>query len=160
MSDDLPRKKLSFKQMTKFNETIDGKPNLSAYKDPSGSNLSIGYGHNLDAHGDKFRTITPALAESLFEQDYADAEKTAARFADSVYNALNLNQKAALTDMAFQMQTKLFTFKDMQSALKAGNFEKAREEMLDSKWAREDSPNRAKRIADLFYSKKDKTPFI
>lgn len=55
---------------------------------------------------------------------------------------------AALLNMAFQMGVDgLLAFKKGLLLLSVGKYAESAVEMLDSKWAREDSPNRAKRIA-------------
>lgn len=55
---------------------------------------------------------------------------------------------AALLNMAFQMGVDgLLAFKKSLSLISVGMYDKAEAELLNSKWAREDSPNRAKRVA-------------
>ncbi len=53
-----------------------------------------------------------------------------------------------LINMSYQMGVSgVLKFKKMIRALDANDFKKASEEMLDSKWAREDGPGRAKRLS-------------
>jgi len=46
-------------------------------------------------------------------------------------------------------------FRDMLACLKKGDYEGAHREALDSKWARQDSPERAKRVAAKFLEEED-----
>ena len=55
---------------------------------------------------------------------------------------------AALLNMAFQMGVDgLLAFKNSLKLISVGMYDKAEAELLNSKWATLDSPNRAKRIA-------------
>ena len=59
--------------------------------------------------------------------------------------------RVAMASMAFQMgMDGLLGFKSALAALHAGDFAGAKRHALNSKWAREDSPARAKRVTDLF----------
>ena len=58
--------------------------------------------------------------------------------------------QGVIVEMVFQMGfTGTMKFKKMVGHLKKRNYESASEEMLDSKWARADSPNRARRLAQI-----------
>lgn len=60
-----------------------------------------------------------------------------------------------LVEMAFQMGIKgLYNFKRMWSAIDSNDFKTAYKEMLDSQWAKTDSPNRAKEMAKQFLEDK------
>lgn len=64
--------------------------------------------------------------------------------------SVNLSEArfSVLVQMAFQMGLEgLLAFKNTLAAVKAGNWKVAHDGMLDSKWARTDSPARAKRMA-------------
>jgi len=53
-----------------------------------------------------------------------------------------------VVEMIYQMGMAGFLgFKKTIAALKAGNYQLAAAEMLNSRWARQDSPNRAKDLA-------------
>lgn len=66
------------------------------------------------------------------------------------FDNLTSNRKAVLVAMAFQMGTKgLLGFKNTLKMIEAGDYEKAAKGMLNSKWAKSDSPERAKRTAEL-----------
>ena len=63
---------------------------------------------------------------------------------------LSVTRQQVLVAMAFQMGVQgLLAFKNTLEMIKTGQYEKAAAGMLNSKWAREDSPERAKRMADL-----------
>lgn len=56
-----------------------------------------------------------------------------------------------LANMCFQLGIGgLLKFKNMLSCLHAGDYEGARKNALDSKWAKSDSPKRAERVTALF----------
>ncbi len=58
--------------------------------------------------------------------------------------------QGVLAEMAYQLGTKgLLGFKNMWRALQERDFVTASMEMLDSKWAREDSPKRAEELAQI-----------
>tara|TARA_Y100001938_G_scaffold150173_1_gene239938 strand:- start:1045 stop:1467 length:423 start_codon:yes stop_codon:yes gene_type:complete len=63
------------------------------------------------------------------------------------------NVKEVLINMIFQIGfTGVRKFKKTIQYIKDDNFLMAGEEMLDSKWARSDSPNRAKELSDIIKS--------
>ena len=65
-------------------------------------------------------------------------------------------RKSILVQMAFQMGVNgVLLFKNMWKALEVGNYELAAVEMLDSKWAKSDSPARAERLAKIMREGKD-----
>lgn len=67
------------------------------------------------------------------------------------FDRLNDVRQAVLVCMAFQLGTEgVLAFHGMLAAALIGDFVKAGDEMLDSKWARSDSPARAKRMQKLF----------
>lgn len=110
---------------------------LKPYRDTKG-NLTIGIGRNLDAKG-----ISKDEAYFLLENDIADS------ISDVVKNLpwsteLDDGRFSVLVEMAFQMGIKgLLSFKKFLAHLQNGEYDKAADEMLDSKWARIDSPYRA-----------------
>jgi lysozyme len=58
--------------------------------------------------------------------------------------------KAVVLDLVYQLGIKGFSrFKKSIYLLETEQYEEAAEEMLDSKWARSDSPNRAKELSDI-----------
>jgi len=58
-----------------------------------------------------------------------------------------------ILNMVYQMGVDgVLEFKNMWAALKRGDYKKAADEMLDSKWAKEQTPERAKRLAEIMRS--------
>ena len=69
------------------------------------------------------------------------------------WRQLSDERQDVLTDMAYQMGTEgLMRFPHMLRAAQAGDYEAAADEILDSDYAREDAPKRAKRNADQMRS--------
>lgn len=128
----------------------EGK-SLDVYEDTLG-NLTVGIGHKvvrLDhlVMGD---TITDKRCASFFMVDLKRAEKSAL----DIYTELGGLSGAAvlhvLTCMAFQMGgSGVRKFKKMLAALSVDDYDRAADEMLNSKWARQDTPARAQRLADV-----------
>lgn len=66
-----------------------------------------------------------------------------------VYDALDQVRADALVNMGFQLGTRgVKRFKKMIAALERQDWAEAAREGLDSKWARRDTPNRAKRVTE------------
>ena len=112
------------------------------YRCPAGK-LTIGYGYNLDAgmpEDEAHMLMTWRLAKL--------ATELKARL--PWFNWLKDERKDVLLDMAYQMGIDgLLGFKNAIAAMGAGDWNKAAGEMLDSKWARQDSPARAKELAAI-----------
>jgi lysozyme len=65
------------------------------------------------------------------------------------YDDLDSNTKYVLIDMAYQMGVAgLLEFKQSLKLVKAGKYNEAAKEMLNSKWAKQ-TPNRAKSVTDI-----------
>ena len=100
-----------------------------------------GYGHAFLNRS----PISHRVADLLFEEDFDRVKQD--------YKTLKLDldpvRRAVVLDMLFNMGlTRFRGFEKMLSALRAGDFEKAAEEMLDSKWARQ-VRSRAFRLARM-----------
>ena len=66
------------------------------------------------------------------------------------WDQLPTDIRVALSNMAYQLGASgVMRFRKMVAAFKAGDFAEAAREALDSKWAKQDTPNRAKRVAAL-----------
>lgn len=66
------------------------------------------------------------------------------------YQNLEHRRQEALIDMAYQLVINgLLAFKKALAAMAAKDWNTAADELLDSKWARHDSPRRALEIAGL-----------
>lgn len=125
---------------------------LNAYICPAGY-LTIGYGHNLEAmprfNGTPIaHTIDKALAKELLIFDLQRTSKTLIAAWPPILE-LDQARRDACYNMAFQLGPFGFMrFKRMREALRQKDWAKAKAEALDSKWAREDSPARAERVAE------------
>lgn len=111
------------------------------YKCTSGK-LTIGYGWNLEDRG-----ITESEAEYILSKMVSEIIIKLKGIINNFYG-LNTVRQAVLIDMAYQLGIMgLSKFKNMINAIQDGDFLKASEEMLGSKWAKKDSPNRAHELS-------------
>lgn len=93
--------------------------------------------------------ITEQEAQKMFNKEISGAKKSASRLIEK-YNlpGLNPTQQEALAEMSYQMGEKgTEGFKRMFKALQRQDYDTAYEEALNSKWAKKDSPDRAKEVA-------------
>lgn len=129
------------------------KRGLQPYYDSKGF-CTVGVGHLVDP-----RRICPmpaSIVEALFQADMAEKRALALRVPG--YERLNEVQRAVLVSMIFQMGFDPFDgdghrdFTKFLACLAAGDVVGARLQMLDSKWARTDSPKRALREANMMGS--------
>ena len=98
---------------------------------------TIGIGRALDVRG-----VTRSEAEYLLKNDLAFVRVEAEKY-DWFYD-LNEPRQAVVLSMLFQLGPSGFRgFHQTRKALARGDYERAAVEMLDSKWARDDSPTRA-----------------
>lgn len=101
---------------------------LKPYKDSVGV-LTIGIGHNLE------EGISQAVSRMMFREDLAEATEELIR-AHPVVMGLNQARRDVLINMAFNMGlSRLAGFRRMWAAIGNGDFDRASDEMLDSKWA-------------------------
>lgn len=102
---------------------------------------TIGIGHNL-----RDRAISERAIQVIFEDDLAEiAAEVRARI--PVYETLSEARRGVLLNMAFTLGVGgLLGFPKMFAALEARDWERAADEMLDSKWARQVG-DRAQRLA-------------
>jgi len=123
---------------------------LRAYKCSKG-HLTIGVGHALTQ-----REIQSGMTEISLEQAgyllHQDIGLALAGcygiFGRWLFDGLSEPRQRALVNMCFQLGTAgLADFKRMVKAIMRGDWGTAYIEALDSKWARSDSPARAKRVA-------------
>ena len=117
---------------------------LHAYRDTLGY-TTIGYGRLIDKK--KGGGISQDEAEYLLENDI-DCKLMELRDHIPWFDKLDDARKGVLLNMAFQMGVKgLLGFRNTLAEINEGNYEKAADNMLKSKWARQ-TPNRAKRMAE------------
>lgn len=108
---------------------------------------TIGYGHNLE------NPITDRAASVILMDDL---EHTLAQLDKRIpwWHQLNDARQNALANMAFQLGVHgLLGFTHMLQALKEGDWHKAQDEALNSRWATQVS-GRARRIANVFLTGK------
>jgi lysozyme len=111
---------------------IDEGEVAHAYMDSEGF-WTIGVGRLIDKRrGGRLRKDEIAL---LLENDITDAE-TDARTLFSSFDGLSPIRRAVLVNMAFNLgRERLAGFNNLRSAIAAGDFSTAAQEMLASKWA-------------------------
>ena len=127
----------------------EGK-SLYPYKDTLG-NWTVGIGHKLTPQNwvPTTNPISEAKCERLFKKDCRKATEGAQRLLDLVGYYHEPTVLHVLSCMVFQLGFRgTKGFKRMLSALRARDYSLAADEMLDSKWARDDTPGRANRLAD------------
>ena len=114
-----------------------------AYRDTVGK-LTAGIGRNLEDVA-----FTDEEINLMFENDLARAKRGAKTFC--LYEMLNDIRREVLIEMVFQMGLLgVGKFKKFFRAAQARDWEAAHAELIDSKWAREDSPARALELALIF----------
>ena len=112
------------------------------YRCPAGK-LTIGYGYNLDAampEDEAHLLMRHRLTKLMvrMEQEYV------------WFHGLSEARKEVLLSMAYQMgMDGLKKFQQMLMFCKNGSYYQAALAMLDSKWARHDSPARAQELAEM-----------
>ena len=110
--------------------------------------LSIGYGRNIDKDGGGLG-ITEEEAEVMLRNDIDRSVQECANW--YWFDRQPDRVKRVLIELCFQLgYPALSGFNRMLSALskEPSNYETAAAELLDSKFAREQVPHRAKRLAD------------
>lgn len=116
-----------------------------AYKDSLGY-WTIGYGTLIDER--LGGGITEAEARYLLMNRIGAVEVALDRNLPW-WRELSEARQQVLAQMCFQMGiSRLLGFRKMLAALKAGDFEEAAQEMLDSRWAKQ-TPARAARLAAM-----------
>ena len=122
---------------------------LHEYKDHLGYS-TIGIGILIDKR--KGGGITREESSYLF-QNRLGAKREAIRKALPWFDSLDLVRQGVLLNMAYQMGVDgLLAFKTTLKHVQAGQWVAASVGMLDSKWARQDTPQRAERLAEQMRS--------
>jgi lysozyme len=118
------------------------------YTDSEG-HLTIGYGRNLEDKG-----IDEREAEIMLDNDIAEAHGYLIQNV-SEFTFLNVVRQEVLVNMVFNLGiNKFLGFKKMLAAIAGRDYEKAADEMLDSRWARQVG-NRAEELAERMRRGKD-----
>ena len=111
------------------------------YRCTSGK-LSIGYGTNIQDGITKDEALL--LMRHRLGKVVAALESRL-----PFWSKLTDERRRVLANMGYQLGIAgLMGFKRMLAGLSRGDYEAAAREMLDSKWARQDSPGRARRLAE------------
>lgn len=120
---------------------------LEAKPDAKGA-WEIGWGHDIPPSPGL--TWTQAQADAQFEADLALAtDRAAGDLGAQVWATLDPVRQAALTDMAYELGGKgLAAFRDMLTAIEAGDWKEAQHQGLTSAWAKE-VPSRAQMDTQL-----------
>lgn len=117
---------------------------LHAYQDHLGF-WTIGVGRLIDKR--KGGGLRPFESDYLLRNDIEDRINDVGKRLPW-FQELDDARRGVLLNMAFQMGTEgLLGFKNTLEMVRRGEYEKAAEGMLNSKWA-EQTPERAKRMAD------------
>ncbi len=112
------------------------------YMDSEGI-LTVGYGRNLEAI-----PFSDDEIDLMFENDFRAAVDRAESF--FVYHALNEVRRGVLIEMIFQMGAKgVAKFVKFLDAAAEGDWQRAHDEMLNSRWANQ-TPERAEKLAKIF----------
>jgi lysozyme len=117
---------------------------LKPYKCTAGY-LTIGIGRNLEGKG-----ITQAEAEYLLSNDIDECVDDLRDIFPLRFDQFPDHVQEVLVNMRFQLGSAGFwNFEKLRAAVWAYDFQKAAEEMLNSKWAKHDTPGRAKELAGV-----------
>lgn len=118
------------------------------YRCPAGR-LTVGYGRNLEARG-----VTEFESNFMLSEDMNFYRRQAVE-AFAWFNLIDVVRQDVIVAMAFQMGIDgVKEFAKMIEALRFNNYAEASREMLDSKWAREQTPSRASRMAEIMLTGK------
>jgi lysozyme len=105
---------------------------LKPYRCTAGK-LTIGIGRNLDDCG-----ITESEAYIMLINDIMNCEKQLQARIPDIYNQLDEVRKSVLLNMCFNLGIDgLLGFKNTLAFIKAGDWERAANNMLASKWAKQ-----------------------
>lgn len=131
--------------MTDYKTTIEFEEGRKKFPYKCSKNkLTIGIGRNIEERG-----LSDDEIDYIYKNDERIAESEAKTLVDG-FEWLADARKIALVSMVFQMgKGRVSRFKKMIAAMNDNNFALAANEMLDSKWARDDTPERAERASEM-----------
>lgn len=105
---------------------------LKPYRCTAGK-LTIGIGRNLDDCG-----ISQKEAYAILDRDIQDCEQRLLEEIPNIYNNLDEVRQSVLLNMCFNLGIKgLLEFKNTLAFIGAGDWERAANNMLASKWAKQ-----------------------
>lgn len=120
---------------------------LKPYRCPAGK-LTIGVGRNLEDKG-----LSKQEALFLLRRDIAEITNELRKY--PWFKTLDMVRQKVLIDMAFNLGINgLLSFKKMLSYLKAGDYEKAADEMVNSRWYGQVG-DRSKRLVKMMRTGED-----
>ena len=109
------------------------------YKDSLGFN-TVGYGTKMPIS--KMEATTLLRTRLMKKIDELTLKEPS-------FNTMPDDIREVLCEMSYQMGVNgVLKFRKMWKALKEGNYERAADEMLDSRWAKQ-TPSRAKELSDV-----------
>jgi lysozyme len=107
---------------------------LEPYRDSLGY-LTIGVGH-LIKRGESFTTLTHQQAMDLLDSDIAIAERNLTNIYPK-WRELDDVRQRTLINLSFNLGGKLAQFKRFLHSLSLGNFGRAADQLIQSKWYRQ-----------------------
>lgn len=119
-----------------------------AYPDSRGF-LTIAIGCPVDRRL-RWAGLCDAAIDAQFAHDVAGAASTAASIPN--FDALNDVQQAALKSVCFQLGAQVLDWKDFISGMTAKDWGAAAAALMESRWAREQTPRRAARETQMIQS--------
>ena len=131
---------MHLKKYIQNNEGLSLKPYLC-----TAGKTTIGYGRNLDSVG-----ISEDEADMLLLNDIQRCFDELTEIFGMDFYDMEHNIQVVLTDMIFNLgKVRFLGFRKMINAVRDGDYDLAAIEILDSKYAKKDVPNRARRNAIL-----------
>jgi len=122
-----------------------------AYRDTKGL-WTIGIGRLLGKRSYRGLVISETMVDEWFEEDLKIATYDAHALIPNL-NDLSAVRQAVCVDMSFQLGIDKFRgFPMTRGLIRQSLFFQAGDEMLDSKWAKVDTPERAKRLSAMMKS--------
>lgn len=124
---------------------------LQPYRCTAGK-WTVGVGHRIQPHEQRLMDgITEKQAMQMLESDSHLAMRGAeCIFGRELWASFSPARQVALAGMVFQMgHDGVLFFRRMVRAIFRGDWSAAAVEALDSKWAKRDTPSRAKRVARM-----------
>lgn len=110
----------------------------------SAGKLTIGVGHNLESSD-----LPEFIVQGLLSHDIEECLR-ACRVLFPNWKVIPEDKQLVLANMSFQLgATRLGGFRKMVAAVNMGLWDTAANEMSDSKWAKTDTPKRAKELVDI-----------
>lgn len=132
-------------------EKHEGCKETAYYDTATHKNLTIGCGHKVLA-GDNIKDgdkIGVEQVKKFLNDDLNTAVRDCQQIFGPEWNELDQPRKDVLVNMSFQLGGPSLTgFEKMISAIKEKDYNKAADEMLNSKWHKSDTPGRAKELSE------------